>query len=166
MKLHVMKMQQSHKSSIDHQGASGLAPTTRDPSRLQVHWDVAKLSCEVVLIPELHPNEDPVAARKSARFHLRFAASHGHRMALLACAKWHNGCGLSVASTHFSGLRDAYKKAGTLSFLNDMAPLRKLIELALACTESAAVYKSTERNASCHPWRLSDPARGRVCMDR
>lgn len=63
-------------------------------------------------MPELHLGDDPEDARRSAWFHLRFAAAHGHATALLVCAKWHSGSGLTPSSNHYRGLLEAFKAAG------------------------------------------------------
>mmetsp|Transcript_2286 Transcript_2286/g.4601 ORF Transcript_2286/g.4601 Transcript_2286/m.4601 type:complete len:786 (-) Transcript_2286:414-2771(-) len=94
-----------------------------------IHYEVSKLGCQVVMLPELHPQESVDEAMVSARFHLRYAAHLGHPLALLLLAKRLSGLGLAVNPTHFRILFD------TLNAKDDNAVFP---DVALKCMELAA----------------------------
>lgn len=67
-----------------------------------VHLEVSKLYCEVVLLPELRPTEDPDDCLAAGLFHLQFAAATGCVLAQVMLALVH--CGLEPSSPQFSHL--------------------------------------------------------------
>eukprot|EP00892_Ulva_mutabilis_P005631 jgi/Ulvmu1/343/UM001_0347.1 len=99
----------------------------RAPSPLaRVHLSVSRLYAEVVLLPDLQPQEDPGDALKAAIFHLRYAAMQGVPYALLALAKMH--AGLEPGLAPFAAISKAGAKAGLL--WEDGAVADRLFELA------------------------------------
>lgn len=56
------------------------------PSAL-VHYEVARLYAETVLLPELRPEEDPEDARQGGLFHLLQSARKGCTLAMVILAR-------------------------------------------------------------------------------
>ncbi|GLI63916.1 hypothetical protein VaNZ11_007055 [Volvox africanus] len=67
-----------------------------------VHLEIAKLYGEVVLLPELKPNEDPEDALHGGLFHLNTAAQGGSLLGLMILARAH--CGIEASSPQFAQL--------------------------------------------------------------
>ncbi|GFR42631.1 hypothetical protein Agub_g3567 [Astrephomene gubernaculifera] len=67
-----------------------------------VHLEISKLYGEVVLLPELKPNEDPEDALRGGLFHLTTAALGGSLLALLVLARAH--CGLEPSAPQWAQL--------------------------------------------------------------
>ncbi|GIL71722.1 hypothetical protein Vretifemale_2235 [Volvox reticuliferus] len=67
-----------------------------------VHLEISKLYGEVVLLPELKPNEDPEDALHGGLFHLNTAAQGGSLLGLMVLARAH--CGIEPSSSQFAQL--------------------------------------------------------------
>ncbi|MEW5299115.1 MAG: hypothetical protein WDW36_002161 [Sanguina aurantia] len=89
-------------------GAAAAAPAS-DQALAHVHLETARLYGEVVLLPELRPQEDPVQAVSGGLFHLQLAATSGCALAAAVLARAHLGVQASAAQLA------ALIKAATLS---------------------------------------------------
>lgn len=81
---------------------AGLQKVPRESPEALVHMEIAKLYGEVVLLPELKPNEDPEDCLRGGLFHLHAAARLGCLLALLVLARAH--CGIEASAPQFSQL--------------------------------------------------------------
>ncbi|KAG2490554.1 hypothetical protein HYH03_010948 [Edaphochlamys debaryana] len=70
---------------------SALSTVPKESPEALVHLEIAKLYGEVVLLPELKPNEDPEDALRGGLFHLGAAAQGGALLALAVLARAHAG---------------------------------------------------------------------------
>ncbi|MEW5313445.1 MAG: hypothetical protein WDW38_005013 [Sanguina aurantia] len=91
------------------QSAGGQGSAVENQALAHVHLETARLYGEVVLLPELRPQEDPVQAVSGGLFHLQLAATSGCALAAAVLARAHLGVQASAAQLA------ALIKAATLS---------------------------------------------------
>jgi hypothetical protein len=58
------------------------------PPTAAVHYEVARLYAETVLLPELRPSEDPADCRAGGMFHIVQSAGSGCALAQVILARW------------------------------------------------------------------------------